>query len=141
MKKYNLLFIEENPMDIKLFKDSIYPIADEWIMTIALDGDMAFKKLEDMRTEGYRPDLIVTSLNLPRMNGKEILKKIKADIHWKDIPVIVFSTSSYQPDIDEVLQYDALKYIVKPFDIKDYRMAVEDIFVSWACDLCEKSAA
>lgn len=75
---------------------------------IAKDGLIAMEKLR-----GYDPDLILLDILLPRMDGYEVLKRIRADERTKDIPVLVFSNFSDQPFIDKVKELGVIGYIIK----------------------------
>ena len=78
------------------------------------DGVELFEYLEKQGPSGKLPSLILLDLNMPRMSGKEVLQKIKADAVLKKIPVIIFSTSSLDSDIEHCYEFGASSYITKP---------------------------
>ena len=92
--------------------------------------------LEYLRKEGnYRqaraPDLILLDLNLPRLDGREVLKVVKDDQRFRNIPVIVLTTSSDPADIEAAYQHHANSYITKPTDFDDFLHVVETMHEYW----------
>ena len=79
------------------------------------------KALESLVSGVLKPDVIVLDVNMPVMNGIEVLSKIKKNKVTSSIPVIMFSTSAHQDHIDKSLSLGALKYVAKPFSIGDLR--------------------
>jgi CheY-like chemotaxis protein len=72
-------------------------------------------------SEGKKlPDVILMDLNMPLMNGKEALEIIKKNPAWKDVPVVIFSTSNYELDIAKCMASGAKKYICKPASMMEY---------------------
>ena len=76
---------------------------------------------------GPLPDFILMDLNMPLMNGREALEIIKKNPLWKDIPVIIFSTSNYEKDIANCLALGAKKYICKPASMMEYPKIFESL--------------
>jgi len=79
------------------------------------------KALESLLSGLLKPDVIVLDVNMPVMNGLEVLSKIKKNKDTSGIPVIMFSTSAHQDHIDKSMSLGALKYVVKPFSIGELR--------------------
>jgi CheY-like chemotaxis protein len=77
------------------------------------------------------PDLILLDLNLPRMDGREVLQRIKQDDDLKTIPVVVFTTSNHPKDIEQCYQYGANSYIVKPIDFMQLKRRVQLLVEYW----------
>lgn len=86
-------------------------------------------ELIDSLTEhkGPLPDFIIMDLNMPLMNGREALEIIKKNPDWKEIPVIIFSTSNYEKDIAHCLSSGAKKYICKPASMMEYPKIFESL--------------
>ena len=78
-----------------------------------------------------RPDLILLDLNLPRMNGREVLEEIKRNVGLRRIPVIVLTTSRAEEDILQSYDLHANSYITKPVDLDDFHRIVESISHFW----------
>jgi two-component system, response regulator len=79
-----------------------------------------------------RPGVILLDLRLPKVDGLEVLKIIKADEDLKTIPVVVLTSSRETPDLVEFYKYGANAYVVKPVDFSEFMTAVKEIGVFWA---------
>jgi len=97
------------------------------------NGEKALKYLIDNTIE--KPDLILLDLNMPRMNGVEFLRIIKGDTVLKNIPVVIFTTSDDQHDIDECFDLNVAGYIIKPFDPELFHEMIKTVATYWSC--CE----
>ena len=102
-------------------------------MQVAFDGEAA---LQILRNEGkYEnsscPDLILLDLNLPKKDGREVLKEIKADEALKCIPVVILTTSNAEEDLIETYKMNANCYITKPVDLDQFINVVESIENFW----------
>jgi CheY-like chemotaxis protein len=100
---------------------------------VVMDGEQA---MEFLRKEGSyanmpRPDLILLDLNLPKMNGREVLAAIKADAALKNIPVVVLTTSQDETDIMESYRQFASSYIVKPVSMDKFIKVVSSFKQYW----------
>jgi len=120
-KVFNILSIEDNEPDFTLLEKALRRIPDLQLNIINIsDGKDAlnyiFKKEE--YENASTPDLIVLDINLPKINGYEIVERIKNDKKYKVIPVIMFSTSNSEEDIQKSYLAHANSYIIKSFDIK-----------------------
>jgi CheY-like chemotaxis protein len=78
-----------------------------------------------------RPGLIVLDLNLPGIDGREVLRRIKQDTKLKTIPVVVFTTSNNPKDIEECYQYGVNSYIVKPIDFDRLKRDIQTMLDYW----------
>ena len=78
-----------------------------------------------------RPSLIVLDLNLPGIDGREVLAKLKQDNNLQNIPVVIFSTSSNPKDVDACYRYGVGGYIVKPMDIERLNQSVTTFLTYW----------
>lgn len=128
-----ILLIEDNLGDIRLIEEVFKDAQIDNQMQVALDGEMA---LEMLRKEGEhshapRPDLILLDLNLPKKDGREVLKEIKADKSLKCIPVLVLTTSTAENDLVEAYQNNANCYITKPIDLNHFIKVVGIIEDFW----------
>ncbi len=81
---------------------------------------------------GGNPILVLLDLKLPKVNGLEVLKTIKADEHLKIIPVVVLSSSRETPDLVECYQHGVNAYVVKPVDFGEFMKAVKHLGMFWA---------
>tara|TARA_B100000405_G_scaffold185159_1_gene129504 strand:- start:290 stop:712 length:423 start_codon:yes stop_codon:yes gene_type:complete len=79
-----------------------------------------------------RPDLILLDLNMPRLDGHGALRQIKSDESLSDIPVIVFTTSTSEKDVEETYRQGAQSYVIKPFSFTDLVTKVQNICTYWS---------
>lgn len=114
--------VEDNPGDILLTKEVMKELGLNIGLDIATDGEQAIKKLSvDYSSNGFsKPDLIILDLNLPKKDGREVLKFLKTHPELKFIPVCVLTTSEADKDILDVYQLYANCYIIKPLDFNQY---------------------
>lgn len=132
-KMVEILLIEDNPGDIRLVKEVFKDAKLNNNLQVALDGEEAIKML---RQEGEyfkapRPDLILLDLNLPKKNGREVLREIKEDDKLKCIPVVILTTSNAEEDLIETYKRDANCYITKPVDLDEFIKVVKSIQNFW----------
>jgi CheY-like chemotaxis protein len=128
-----ILLIEDNPGDIRLVKEVFKYAKLNNNLQVALDGEEAMRML---RQEGEyfkapRPDLILLDLNLPKKNGREVLREIKEDESLKCIPVVILTTSNAEEDLIETYKRDANCYITKPVDLDEFIKVVKSIQNFW----------
>ena len=128
-----ILLVEDNPGDVRLIKEVFKDAKIYNSMQVAFDGEAA---LQILRNEGkYEnsscPDLILLDLNLPKKDGREVLKEIKADEALKCIPVVILTTSNAEEDLIETYKMNANCYITKPVDLDQFINVVESIENFW----------
>ena len=114
--KKTLLIIDDDADDCELFCEAVSEIDSSVRCTTASNGEDALQKLRD--NIDLFPDFIFLDLNMPRMDGRVCLAELKKDLNLKDIPVIIFSTSSSQKDMDDTKKLGATYFITKPHDFK-----------------------
>lgn len=128
-----ILLVEDNLGDIRLIEEVFIDANIENKMQVAQDGEKAMKILrrEGKHANTNRPDLILLDLNLPKMNGKEVLREIKEDENLKCIPVIILTTSTSKEDLLETYNHNANCYINKPFDFDHLLKVINNIKDFW----------
>jgi CheY-like chemotaxis protein len=107
----NIMLIDDDPDDQEIFSDALKNVGPTIEASIFNNAIEALKYLE---TTGILPDCIFLDLNLPMMNGKQFLELIKKSEKLKNIPVIIYSTSKYDPDVNETFSLQAEMFIQKP---------------------------
>ena len=126
-----VFMVDDNPDDIELTLEAFKEVKSQYGFSfdVAQDGIEALQYLRREGEHGQRPnpDIILLDLNMPRMNGFELLEQIKKDSELKDIPVVVLSISQNKDDIARVNSLNANSYIVKPMDIDEYVDVVRQI--------------
>jgi CheY-like chemotaxis protein len=135
MKPVHILLVEDNEGDILLTTEALSDarIANE--VSVVKDGWEAMQFLEKKGeyTRAAVPDLILLDVNLPKMNGHEVLEAIKTNPAIKHIPVIMLTTSSSESDIMKSYQNHVNCYVTKPVHVDDFLSVVttiEDFWVS-----------
>jgi len=134
MKRFTVLSIEDNEADFVLLKKALETIPDLSLDIVNISNGntaMDFLYKRDDFKSAPTPNIIILDINLPSVNGKEILKTIKTDENYKSIPVIIFSTSDYYVDIEETYQLHANSYITKTFDINELYKKITMIGEYW----------
>ena len=106
----HVLLVDDDADDREIFTWTINTIYPSAITDTAIDGEDALGKLEQW---GFCPDIIFLDLNMPRMNGFDFLEHIRHMDKWRELPVIVYSTSSNPRDIARSREAGATDYIVK----------------------------
>ncbi len=133
MKIVDILLVEDNPGDIRLTQEAMREAKMTNSLHVAKNGASAMDFLRRLGEfeNAPRPDLVLLDLNLPRKNGKEVLKEMKDDPQLRRIPVIVLSTSDAHRDVTDSYDLHANCYINKPVDFDDFLKVVQSIECFW----------
>jgi len=128
-----ILLVEDNPGDVRLTKEGLAESKVRNNLHVARDGveAMAFLRREGEHAGAVRPDLIVLDLNLPRMDGREVLSAVKSDARFKTIPVVVLTTSRAEQDVLRSYELQANCFITKPGDLEQFLTVVRSIEDFW----------
>lgn len=122
-----ILLVEDNPDDIALTLRALSKRNLANRVQVARDGVEAFEYLHN----SSRPKVILLDLKLPRMNGLEVLERLKADADTRSIPVVVLTSSREEPDIQKAYKLGVNSYIVKPVDFEQFMTAVSEAGLYW----------
>jgi CheY-like chemotaxis protein len=128
-----LLLVEDNEGDVRLTREALKEGKVTNALLVARDGVEALALLRrEGKYEGApRPDLILLDLNLPRMDGKQVLAALKADPDLKRIPVVVLTTSTAEEDILRTYNLHANCYVTRPVDFEKFVSVVRTIDAFW----------
>lgn len=128
-----IMLVEDNLGDIRLIKELFKDTDVKSQFHIAFDGEEALQMLhqEGKFSTMALPDLILLDLNLPKVDGKVVLREIKSDTRLMIIPVIVLTTSQSEEDIIETYENSANSFITKPIDLDSYASVIEAIQKFW----------
>ncbi len=131
-----VLLVEDNPTDAELTLRALRGKGLRNNFVVARDGQEALDCLFAQgayadRNMGESPKLVLLDLRLPKIDGIEVLRKIKSDERTKMIPVVVLTSSRQEPDIEKCYQLGANSYIVKPVDFDKLVEAVSALGVYW----------
>jgi CheY-like chemotaxis protein len=132
-RSIEVLLVEDNPGDVRLAREAFRDLDRPIRLHLASDGmeALAFLRQQGDHIHAPRPDLILLDLNLPKMNGREVLAKIKADSGLKTIPTIVLSSSESDADVLISYQLQANCYLRKPAQWDAFDSIVRSINTFW----------
>jgi two-component system, chemotaxis family, response regulator Rcp1 len=129
----HVLLVEDSPGDVRLTQEAFRDANPSIRLHVATDGveAMAFLRPEGSYADSPRPDLILLDLNLPRMDGREVLAHIKEDASLKMIPTVILTTSDSEVDIVKSYQLAANCYLTKPVQLPAFESLVKSINDFW----------
>jgi two-component system, chemotaxis family, response regulator Rcp1 len=132
-KPIEVLLVEDSPGDVRLTKEAFREANMSIHLHVAADGveAMAFLKREGIHGKAPRPDFILLDLNLPKMDGREVLAHIKEDENLKTIPTVILTTSEAEADIVKSHQLRANCYLSKPVQLVEFENLVKSINNFW----------
>lgn len=133
MKPIHVLLVEDNEGDIVLTRDAFNHGRFKFILDVVRNGQDAVNFLSEHGPhKGQKlPDLVILDINLPKMNGQEVLNMIKTSERLKMLPVIMFTTSSTDNDINASYKNHANCYITKPFENHEFQDVIHSIEEFW----------
>jgi two-component system, chemotaxis family, response regulator Rcp1 len=128
-----VLLVEDSPGDVRLMQEAFREVNSSVHLHVATDGieAMAFLRHEGVYVDAPRPDLTLLDLNLPKMDGREILAFIKADDNLKTIPTVILTTSEAEADIVKSYKLHANCYFSKPVQLDAFEKLVKSINDFW----------
>ena len=120
-KVISILLVEDDQLDAIDIQRSLNKLNILYKLAVAKNGEDAIQFLESERKEfnGELPDVILLDINMPRMNGLELLKVTRDTPAWKDIKCFIITTSDEKPDRETAIELGVSGYIVKPFKINN----------------------
>jgi CheY-like chemotaxis protein len=125
-KNYTVFLVDDDADDQEIFALALAEVDHSISCVTARDGMEALDKLNE---SDFRPDYIFLDLNMPRMNGKQCLKRIKDQASLSQIPVVIYSTSSEDRDIEESKALGAAAFITKPPGISELIRSLHHILL------------
>jgi CheY-like chemotaxis protein len=128
-----VLLVEDSPGDVRLTQEAFREANITIQLHVVPDGveAMEFLRNEGGHAEAPRPDLVLLDLNLPRMDGREVLALIKADDDLKSIPTVILTTSEAEADIAKSYHLQANCYLSKPVQLDSFESLVKSINDFW----------
>jgi CheY-like chemotaxis protein len=134
-RSIEVLLVEDDPGDVLMTKEAFEDYKLKNTLHVVNDGAeaMDFLRRQGEHTEAPRPDLVLLDLNLPRMDGREVLQAIKSDPELASIPVVVLTTSEAEEDVLRSYSLHANAYVTKPVDFERFIEVVrriDDFFVT-----------
>jgi CheY-like chemotaxis protein len=134
-RQVEILLVEDDPGDVLMTREAFQDYKLRNQLHVVNDGveAMAFLRQEGDHAGKPRPDLVLLDLNLPRMDGREVLEAIKSDAELASIPVVVLTTSEAEDDVLRSYSLHANAYVTKPVDFERFIEVVrqiDDFFVT-----------
>jgi chemotaxis family two-component system response regulator Rcp1 len=128
-----ILLVEDNPADVRLTREAFRDAKIRNNLNVASDGIEALEMLRraGKYADAARPDLVLLDLNLPKMDGREVLNAIKQDPALKVIPVVILTTSQAEEDIVRSYRLQANAYISKPVALEQFITVIKTIEQFW----------
>jgi CheY-like chemotaxis protein len=120
-----ILIIDDDPDDVAFFCEAINEIDDSLKCLSASGGEEAILLLEG---KNIVPEYIFLDLNMPNMNGRQCLQQIKEHFNLSSIPIVIYTTSSSQDDIDDFKDMRSVYFLTKPHKFEDLKTAIQIIF-------------
>lgn len=129
----DILLVEDNPGDVRLTEEALREGKIKNRLFVVSDGveALSYLRREGEYANSVMPDLILLDLNLPRMDGRQVLQNIKEDESLKSIPVVVLTTSDAEDDVLRSYNLHANCYITKPVDLDQFLTIVRSIENFW----------
>lgn len=133
MQPVKILLVEDDPADVELTREVLEQSKIRIDLEVAEDGVEALKYLrrESPYDDAALPDIILLDLNMPKMDGRDVLKQIKSDENLKMIPVVVLTTSSTDEDIVKSYTLGANCYVTKPVGLAEFAKVVDSVEAFW----------
>jgi len=125
-----ILLVEDNPADVRLTREVFKQAKLANSLSVAEDGETALAMLR-APDQHPRPHLILLDLNLPGIDGRELLQEIKGDPALRAIPVCILTTSRAEQDVLAAYEHHTNCYIVKPVDLNQFGRVVQQIEDFW----------
>lgn len=131
--RFEILLVEDNPGDVLLTREAFREGRLAHRLSVVEDGEdaMRFLRQEGKHADAPRPDLILLDLNLPKMDGRELLAEVKSDPVLRHIPVIVLTTSDAEQDVWKAYKLHANCYLTKPVQMDDFLNKIRSVEDFW----------
>jgi len=128
-----ILLVEDSPADARLTLEALRDARIVNEIYVVTDGEQTLNFLRNVspHEDAPRPDIVLLDLDLPKVDGREVLQEMKADPALKDIPVIVLTSSKKPEDVTDAYKQQASCYIKKPVDADQYFIAIRSLKELW----------
>ncbi|MEU1756938.1 response regulator [Micromonospora matsumotoense] len=124
-----ILVVDDDPGDVLMIEEALADSEITKVIDVVGDGQeaMEFLRREGRHVDARRPDVILLDLNMPRMDGRQVLGEVKRDDDLRTIPIVVLTTSNADTDIVGSYSLQANAYVTKPIDLDDFNDVVRRI--------------
>ena len=129
----HVLLVEDSPGDVRLTREALDEANSNIHLSVVADGEeaMSFLKRDEPHADAPRPDLILLDLNLPKVDGRQVLSRIKDDDDLRTIPTIILTTSEAEADIATSYRLQANSYLCKPVQLDKFESLITSINDFW----------
>lgn len=129
----DILLVEDNPADVDLTRESLEASRILSNLHVTSDGveAMDFLLQRNEYSDAPEPDLVLLDLNLPRMDGRDVLRECKQDDRLRRIPIVVLTSSEAEADIARAYDLHANSYVVKPVDLDGFLEILQGLEAFW----------
>jgi CheY-like chemotaxis protein len=127
MEVKSIFLAEDDEDDVVIFNEILLDIGKEINMTVAVNGFELMRLLQNARV---LPELIFLDLNMPLKNGFQCLEEIRSNGDWKDIRIIMYSTSAQPQQIEKAYKQGADLYLQKPTSYTEFKQAIENCLIT-----------
>lgn len=136
-RTWDVLLVDDSPGDVRLTREALRETNRDIRVHVAADGveAMAFLRQQGDYAQAPRPDLILLDLNLPRMDGREVLAWIKRDAALKAIPTVILTTSDSESDIVKSYQLQANAFLSKPVRLEAFDRLIKSVNDFWLTEV------
>ena len=136
MRRLTVLLVEDNPRDVRLTQRAFEQAKVPHELRVVRDGDEALAYLH--REGDYaaadsspRPDMILLDLNLPRMGGHELMQHVRQDVRFRQVPIVVLTTSARPDDVRQAYDNGANAYLLKPVEFSRFTEVIGHLASFW----------
>lgn len=128
-----ILLVEDNPMDVDLTFEAFREHGVANPIVVCRDGAEALQYIAEhgVATDAMLPTLVLLDLRLPKADGIDVLRKARTHEVWKQIPIVVLTTSRENQDVEAAYRLGVNSYIVKPVDFSEFTEVVKRIQLYW----------
>ena len=132
----SILLVEDSAKDVELTLAALedHGLANE--VVVARDGvealDYLYARGKFAGRTGGNPAIVLLDIKMPRMNGLEVLKQVKADPQFKKVPIVILTSSREEPDLAQSYELGVNAYVVKPVGVREFTEAVRQVGAFWA---------
>ena len=136
-RRLQVLLVDDSPQDIRLIQEAFKENDIPAHLSVAGDGEqaMAFLRRQGEYAGSPRPNFILLDLNMPRKNGREVLAEIKGSKEFRQIPVMILSTSTHMDDVMQAYDLHANCYMSKPTDLDSLMRLGKRLKAFWVCSV------
>jgi len=136
VQKNIVFYADDDSDDLELVQDAFSRYATNVEVITASDGSQAISWLQNLGEHDLKPCLIILDINMPYLNGKDVLRRIRSIEHFGEVPVVLFTTSSMPQDQNFARQYNA-GFVTKPLDVSQMEVITE-LFIDHCTDDIKK---